>query len=80
LVKEQKYIDILNPKYNINKYANSTLGTKHMPKTKNLLRILAMGRKHTEETKILMSISRLGDKILILENKFLKINVNIYEN
>lgn len=37
LEREQYYLDLLNPKYNICKKAGSTFGKKHSLKTKNLI-------------------------------------------
>jgi len=37
LKREQYYIDLLNPEYNILKVAGSTLGRKHSLKTKQLI-------------------------------------------
>jgi len=51
LKKEQDYIDLLKPEYNILKKAGSCLGRKHTDETKILLRDANLGRKHTEETK-----------------------------
>lgn len=60
MAREQYWIDLLKPPYNILKKADNSLGFKHSEKTKKLLKGLATGRKHTAETKSLMSINRSG--------------------
>jgi len=57
---EQKWIDLLKPKYNINPTAGNTKGYKHTIETIEKMREVALGRKHTEEVKELMSKSRTG--------------------
>jgi len=49
--REQYYLDLLKPEYNILKTAGSTLGFKHTEETINKFRT----RKHSEETKKRMS-------------------------
>jgi len=44
--KEQYYLDILKPEYNILKAANSRIGSKHSSKTKNLMSIKQKGIKN----------------------------------
>jgi group I intron endonuclease len=46
ILKEQYYIDNLNPEYNILKVAGSRLGSKHSEKTKTLLSIQKAGVNH----------------------------------
>jgi group I intron endonuclease len=58
--REQYYIDLLNPEYNILKKAGSRLGVKLSEETKNKMRLSATGRKHTFETKEKMRISSMG--------------------
>ena len=48
--KEQYYMDILKPEYNICKTAASWLGNKHTKKTIELMRTTRIGRKHSAET------------------------------
>lgn len=66
-VREQYYIDTLNPKYNTLKIAGNSLGHKHTEETKNKIskslkgiyvkeKSALFGRKHTEETKTIMSL------------------------
>jgi len=72
LKREQFYLDLLEPVYNIAKIAGSNLGFKHSKESRAkiskalkgspLLRSLKLGTTHTEETKNLMSISRSGEK------------------
>lgn len=48
--REQYYLDLLKPEYNICKTAGSTLGRKHSEITKIKLSIASKGKKHTPET------------------------------
>lgn len=65
--KEQYYIDLLKPEYNICKVAGSTIGIKVSEETKikRSLRFKGSnnpmyGKTHTNEIKLLMSITRKG--------------------
>ena len=79
--REQYYLDLLNPEYNILQTAGSLLGFKHSAETlekfknrevsditKNNLAVAATGRVLTDEEKEKISISRLG-KLLSPETK-----------
>jgi group I intron endonuclease len=68
-VREQYYLDKLNPKYNILKFAGSSLNHKHSEETKAKMsqalkgvyvkeKSVLLGRFHTEETKYLMSLKK----------------------
>jgi hypothetical protein len=48
---EQKWIDLLNPKYNTAKVAGSCLGVKHSEETKEKHRQKMLGNKHAEGSK-----------------------------
>jgi len=72
LVREQFYLDLLKPKYNIAKIAGSTIGIQKSQKIKNLIskslksfhsknKSPLLGKKHTKETKELMSIFKLNE-------------------
>jgi len=54
--REQDYIDLLAPEYNILKIAGSLLGYKHSEETLKKFR----NRKHSEQSKKLMSEINLG--------------------
>lgn len=57
--REQYYIDLLNPEYNILKKAYSRLGHKHTEKARKAMSIAKTGRKHTQETiKKLIEINK----------------------
>jgi len=58
-IREQHYMDICKPEYNILKIAGSSLGFKHSEETIEKLR----ERVHTEEAKAKISKSRIGTKI-----------------
>lgn len=57
---EQRYIDELNPEYNMCKQARSVLGIKRSNKTKKRLSKALLGRKLTEEHKEKLSIAKIG--------------------
>jgi group I intron endonuclease len=48
--REQYYLDLLKPEYNILKTANSRLGHYLSEETKKAISITSTGRKHTDET------------------------------
>lgn len=48
--REQHYIDLLNPEYNILKIAGSTLGFRHSKETLAKMSVAKIGTKHSEET------------------------------
>lgn len=58
--REQYYIDILKPEYNLNPTAGSRLGSKHIEETLLKMSASANGRKHTEATKNLISQALKG--------------------
>lgn len=67
--REQYYIDLLKPEYNILKVAGSTLGFKHSEETKAKMSISntgknnpLFGRKHSNETKLKIKISTSGSR------------------
>ena len=49
--REQYYIDLLKPEYNLNSIAGSRLGSIHSEETKRKMSNSAQGRKLTEQTK-----------------------------
>ncbi len=71
--KEQYYIDLLKPEYNILKIAGSRLGHKLYEKTKNKLSISNRGKKHTYETRMKISES-LKSKANMLPETRLKLS------
>jgi len=52
--KEQYYIDLLKPEYNILKIAYSRIGHKHTENTKKLIREKLLGHKHSNESILKM--------------------------
>jgi len=71
LNREQYYMDLLNPVYNIEKIAGSSAGrvlseetklliSKSLKKRYSIHKSSQIGRKHTADTKELMSISKKG--------------------
>lgn len=62
LVREQHYIDTLNPEYNIARTAGSSLGVKRSPEFKKKISIVHTGRKHTIESRLNMGAPKRGRK------------------
>lgn len=63
--REQYYIDLLEPEYNILKIAYSREGAKHTEITKSSIGLKRLGRKHTEEAKLKMreiAVLRKGEE------------------
>jgi len=58
--REQYYIDLLNPEYNLNSTAGSRLGAKLSEESRLKKSQAAQGHKHTEETKNLISLANKG--------------------
>lgn len=58
--REQYYIDLLKPEYNINPTAGSRFGSTHLAETLLKMSKSAQGRKMTEETKKLLSLANKG--------------------
>lgn len=58
--REQYYIDLLKPEYNLNPTAGSRLGTKHFADSLLKMSASAKGRKLTEDTKNLLSLALKG--------------------
>lgn len=58
--REQYYIDLLKPEYNLNSTAGSRLGSILSEETREKMSISAKGHKHTEETKKLISLANKG--------------------
>ena len=61
--REQYFINLLAPKYNILKIAGSPSGYKHTPETIEKLRLLGAGRKHSEETKAKLRAANKGRSV-----------------
>lgn len=53
--REQYYMDILKPEYNVLKIAGSRLGFKHNESTKKLFRLTRLGRLFSEATRLKLS-------------------------
>ena len=60
--REQFFLDLLNPEYNVLKIAGSSLGYKHTEETRAKISSSKTGQKHTEETLAKMSSSKTGTK------------------
>ena len=59
--REQYYINILTPAFNINQIANSSLGVKRSDITKEKIRIANLGLKHPEWRNKIKSEAQGGD-------------------
>ena len=62
LKREQYYIDLIKPEYNILNKTDSSVGFKHLKETKDKIRKSLLGYKHTEDTKLRMSQARKNFK------------------
>lgn len=60
VVREQFYMDLLCPEYNLNKTAGSRLGSIHSEETKTRISKAMKGRTLSEETKAKISEARIG--------------------
>ena len=60
--REQYYLDVLKPEYNILKIAGSFIGFKHSDKAKNLMATIRKGKIHSDETKAKIGAASLGRK------------------
>ena len=58
--REQYYIDLLKPEYNILKTAGSLLGFKHSEVTRNKIAVARLGKIHTIETLAKISTANKG--------------------
>jgi len=58
--REQYYLDLLKPEYNILTIAGSRLGSKHSEESLLKMSKYAKGRKHTEQSKNLLSLANKG--------------------
>lgn len=70
--REQYYLDILNPEYNISPIAGSQLGFKFSEESKRKMSITRIGKKVSIKTKNKMSISKLNNKNSIgrIDNRY----------
>jgi group I intron endonuclease len=60
LQREQYWLDLLEPEYNLSPTAGSTLGVPLSKETKAKLRAAHLGKTHSPETRKLMSETRRG--------------------
>lgn len=61
ILREQFYIDVINPSMNILQMAGSSLGYIHSEESKSLISTKLKGKVRSEEVKLQMSVSRLGE-------------------
>ena len=59
--REQYYMDLLKPEYNIAHFAGSRLGVKHTDEVKKRMSESHMGIKQTDEAKRKLSESKIGE-------------------
>lgn len=60
LEREQYWLDLISPEYNLSPTAGSTLGISLSTETKAKLRVAHLGKSHSLETRKLMSETRKG--------------------
>jgi hypothetical protein len=65
--REQYYLNILNPVYNILKTARSLKGFRHSKTTIELMRVSRLGRNCTENTKLKIAVAN-GKPVLVKNN------------
>ena len=80
LEREQYYLDLLSPYYNILKFADSSLGSKHTNKTKALISESIKGKIPSTETRAKMTLAKSGKKSpfynkMHFEESLAKINI-----
>lgn len=63
ITREQYYIGLLKPEYNINQVAYSRLGRTHSEESKALISAARLGKKHSEETKSNISAAMQGKNL-----------------
>lgn len=68
LQREQYYLDLLKPQYNIMKNAGSTLGFKHSKTTIEHMKLSRTGKTHTDYTKLLILAKSLTAQSVLLIN------------
>lgn len=66
--REQYYIDMLKPEYNVLKTAGSNLGFKHSESTKKLFHLTRLGRLFSETTRLKLSANSYKSISVILTN------------
>jgi hypothetical protein len=66
--REQYYIDLLKPEYNILKVAGSLRGFKHSEKNIERIRLSKLGRKRTEEEKLKIANGSVQSRPVIITN------------
>ena len=60
LKREQYYLDLFKPEYNLRPTAGSPLGYKHTLESRKARSISSLGRKHSEETKAKIKLAGIG--------------------
>ena len=58
--REQYYLNLLEPKYNILQIAGSSFGYKHSEETKGKISRTKLGCKLSEEARIKMAAAKVG--------------------
>lgn len=66
LDREQLYLNLLKPKYNIYLKAGSPMGFKHSEKSRAIMKTLAERRRHSKETRLKIGASLKG-RVLLAE-------------
>jgi len=59
--REQYYMDILQPEYNILRVAGSSFGYKHSDEARSKMSTIKQGSNHSDETRKKMSEAKIGN-------------------
>jgi group I intron endonuclease len=73
ICREQFYLDLLKPKYNIYLKAGSPMGFKHSEKSRAIMKTLAEKRRHSKETRMKIGASLKG-RVLLAETLVKMVN------
>jgi group I intron endonuclease len=67
---EQKYLDELDPTYNVLSLAGSSLGQKRSPEAREKMRQAHLGEKHSPERKLIRILAQSGENHWTKNKKF----------
>lgn len=72
--REQHWIDILKPDYNMAPVAGSMLNYKHTEEAKANMSAAQKGKSPSKETRIKMHLAKLGNKINVGRSQVIQVN------
>lgn len=68
--REQYFLNLFKPEYNILKFAGSVVGLKHTEATIELIRASKLGRNRTEEAKLKIAAGSVqAHSVIVIDNK-----------